>query len=182
MLDLTGLKTLSIQGINLVKLTLNGTQIWKKGYKNWVPYSINADGSIYNNGLGYKNGYRIRSGGAEGAASNASCTGYIPAKAGYVIKMSGWNAREPDAGASNAINVSDSSFTNLGQAVSNSSTGYGIFEELYPTYGWSSIVENPTGVYSWTVPPDASIAYIRVTGFTKADGSKMIVTVNEEIT
>ena len=41
--------------------------------------------------------------------------------------------------------------------------------------------EEKTGVYVWTVPPDASIAYIRVTGFTGKQGEKMIVTLNEEI-
>ena len=34
--------------------------------KNWVPYSTEADGiTIYNDGLGYKEGYRLSSSGAE---------------------------------------------------------------------------------------------------------------------
>jgi hypothetical protein len=48
-------------------------------YKNWVKYSTESDGiTIYNGGLGYKDGYRIRSGGAESGTKNGVCTGYIP--------------------------------------------------------------------------------------------------------
>ena len=161
----------------------DGLLLWKSGYKNWVPYSTEADGvTIYNGGLGYKNGYRVRSGGAEGASENASCSGFFPLKAGDTVRMSGYDAL--NAAAENAINVYDSSKTNLGQAVANyANAGHGIFGSGGSGYGygWNTVVENPSGVYVWVAPPVADIAFMRVTGLTK-DGSKMIVTVNEEIT
>lgn len=153
--------------------------------KNWVKYSTESDGTtIYNGGLGYKDGYRVRSGGAEATNDYSTVTGYIPAKAGDVIRIGGANFAGTTT--SNAINVSDASFTNIGQVVGNVSTGYGIFASTYSSYGYASVVEESTGIFKWVVPPDSSIAYIRVTAETYSDGSahgeNLIVTVNEEIT
>jgi hypothetical protein len=46
--------------------------------------------SIYNNGLGYKQGYRVRSAGAEEAA-NSIISGYIKVKDNDIIRISGFN-------------------------------------------------------------------------------------------
>lgn len=55
-------------------------------YTNKMPLSINSDGSAYNNGLGYKTGYRLNSSGVETAAgSNLAVTGFIPAKLNDII-------------------------------------------------------------------------------------------------
>lgn len=187
MIDLSTLKELIIDGIKLVELYINGVLVWKSGPKNWVPYSTESDGkTIYNGGLGYKNGYRIRSGGAEGSHAGATCTGYIPIKAGDVIRMSGYDALVTNNG--NAINVFDKNYTNLGQVTSGSAAyGYGIFATTWPDYNWAKskgVKEESPGVYAWTVPPDDSIAFARVTGYnaSKEPGASMIVTINEEIT
>lgn len=161
-----------------------GTVLWEAvAYINWVFRSIETDGTIYNDGLGYKNGYRIRSSGAEGTLADAACTGYIPVNGGGAVRISGCDFLT--SGTGNAINASDATFTNLGQIVSNyPSAGYGIFANggAYQSYCFDTIVEESSGVYKWIVPPSESgIAYIRVTGLT-ADGSTLIVTVNEEIT
>lgn len=164
----------------------DGTVLWTAGYVNQVPLSIDSSGEIYN-GTGYKNGYRIRSGGAEGALGDAVCTGFIPVSGGDVVRLSGWTFSHVTAG--NAINLADSAFTNLGQVTSQGNE-YGIMASTYKAYGWSSVVEESDGVWKWVVPPAASgVAYIRVSGFdnsTYADetlvGTRMIVTVNEEIT
>ena len=152
-------------------------------YKNWVLHSINQDGTIYN-GVGYKNGYRVRSGSAEGQDAYASCTGFIPAKEGDVIRMSGYNIHKN--GVQNAINVYAADFGHWGQIVANSPDGgYHQFGTVWKEYGWNSCYEEPSGVLNWVVPPNIEnikAAYIRVTGYTDADGSKMIVTVNESIT
>lgn len=155
-------------------------------YTNQVPISVDENGAIYN-GVGYKNGYRVRSGGAEAAVDHASCTGFIPLKAGDIVRMSGYNAL--NASAQNAINVYNVNYENLGQVVGNhADAGYGIFAYggAGYGYGWNTVVENPSGVYVWVVPPVTDIAFMRVTGFTPledggTDGSKMIVTVNERI-
>lgn len=161
----------------------DGLVLWTAGYVNMVPLSTNSDGTIYN-GIGYKNDYRVRSGGAEAVAVNASCSGFIPVKGGDVVRVGGINFAFDRT--DNAINVNDSGLTNLGQLVANvANGGYGIFSGGggYYAYGWQSVVEESDGVWKWIVPPAASgVAYIRVTGYTGGDGSKMIVTVNEEIT
>lgn len=187
-MDLSAYKELSIDGIALKSLSVNGIEIWRKGYTNWVPLSINADGTSYNGGLGYKNGYRIRSGGAEAVDDSTSCTGFIPVSAGDVVRVSGWDFwGDGNSSSGDSINVSDSSFTNLGQNASNSSYGYGIFtkgQPYYDEYGFYSVVEEKTGVWKWVVPPEESgVAYIRVCGneLYNPPGAEMIVTINEEI-
>lgn len=159
----------------------DGLVLWKAGYINQVPLSINADGSIYNDGLGYKTGYRIRSGGAETALNGCTITGYIRVNAGDVVRFYDMtNANLIASGT--AINASDANFTNIGQAASNAN--YGIFFGDYSAYAWSSAVDEGDGVYRWIVPPAASgVAYIRVGIYntTTAVGENMIVTINEEI-
>ncbi len=176
------LKSLTIPEGEVTKIAVGGVTIWEN-MKNWVKFSTEADGvTIYNGGLGYKDGYRIRSGGAEASIDGASCTGFIPLKAGDVVRMSGYDALYD--GSQNAINVYNADKENLGQAVGNAAaSGYGIFANSgsYPSYGWASVTENPDGVYVWVAPPHDPIAFMRVTGYTLDEGSKMIVTVNQEI-
>jgi hypothetical protein len=108
-MDLRNLKKLTVGGISLKQLLVNGIQVWKSGYKNWVKFSTEADGkTIYNGGLGYKDGYRIRSGGAEAAASDSICTGYIPFKKGDILRIS---PAFTGLNTSNALNFSNASFT-----------------------------------------------------------------------
>lgn len=183
-MDFSNLKSLTIPEGEVKEISVGGVVIWKSGYTNFVPLSTEADGkTIYNNGLGYKDGYRIRSGGAEGTDSNASHTGFIPIKGGNIVRFSGYDASEVTV--ANAINVYDANHAVLGQITSSASTyGYGFFQNTWIEYNWNNakgVKEEKTGIYVWTVPPDASIAYMRVTGYTGGDGSKMIVTVNEEI-
>lgn len=184
-------KSLEIPEGIVTKITdENGLILWQEevvptGPTNQVPISTESDGvTIYNGGLGYKNGYRIRSGGAEGEASTASHTGFIPVKPGDVVRISGFIFSS--ATSENAVNVYDSSFTNLGQMTpSYAAAGYGIFAAsgAWVAYSWSSVEEESSGVWKWVVPPvESGVAYIRVTGLTQGDGSVMLVTVNEEIT
>lgn len=161
--------------------------LWKSKYINRVTLSINADGTIYNNGLGYKNGYRVRSGGAEIAQDISACTGFIPVKGGDVIRIYGWTRYQYPNNSSNAINVANSSFANIGQIGSSS---YGIFASGggYTNYDMKTIEDGADGVSKWIVPPDESgVTYIRVSGYNDKEpnrynvGSYLIVTINEEI-
>ena len=166
-----------------VKRILSGASVlWKSGYVNQVPLSTEADGkTIYNGGLGYKNGYRVRSGGGEGATNQGACSGFIPVKGGDIVRMSGWDfSYEANE---NAINVADSTHTNIGQFTMNPAQ-YGIFTSAYQAYSYNSVIQEKTGVWKWVVPPAASgVAYIRVSAYNGKGnhGSKMIVTINEEI-
>lgn len=182
-IDFSLFKSLTVAGVTLKQLFINGVQVWKSGYKNWVRYSTEADGvKIYNGGLGYKNGYRVRSGGAEGEQYQGSCTGFIPVKGGDVIRISGCDFDTSSNG--NAINVSDSSRTNIGQFTMLPAS-YGILNSPYGAYHHDSVVKEKDGVWKWVVPPAASgVAFIRVSGFNieaTYPGADMIVTVNEEI-
>lgn len=184
-MDFTTLKKLNIGGIGLVQLFINGVQVWKSGPKNWVKYSTEADGvTIYNGGLGYKDGYRVRSGGAEGAQVTASCIGFIPFKKGDVLRIypafTGMNAV-------NAINFADASFTNLGQRTDNGgcygicSTNSNLWKECETAVDGVSVVDISD------IPNAGDVAYVRISnnigdiGHKITTGADMIVTVNEEI-
>lgn len=181
MMDFSKFKKLTIGGVELKQLFINGVQVWKSGYKNWVRYSTEADGvTIYNGGLGYKDGYRIRSGGGEGATSYGSCTGFMPVKGGDIVRFGGWDFAK--VANENAINVSNSDFENIGQTAGLGNYGILAPNGAYGAYNIDSIVKESDTVYRWVVPPAASgVAYIRVSGYTRKGGSKMIVTINEEI-
>ena len=178
-------KTWAVLAGVVKKLTCGGVTLWKDSPKNWVEFSTEADGvTIYNGGLGYKDGYRVRSGGAETAQSNARCTGFMPVKPGDVIRISGVLFSEKSTG--NAINVSTSDYTNVGQLTSSyPEGGYGWMATFWLDYSWKSVIEESTGIWRWVVPPKdpnvGEVAYIRVTGMKKGDDSKLIVTINEEI-
>lgn len=186
MIDFGTVKEITIPEGVVLKIMSGSKLLWEKiKFTNQVPYSTESDGvTIYNGGLGYKNGYRVRSGGAEAAISTASCTGYIKVSPGDIIRLSGWDFSY--VSTANAINASDSGFTNLGQITGTETDGYsyGIFAGggAYEGFDHKTITEETTGVWKWIVPPAASgVAYIRVSGYTDGDGSGMIVTVNEEI-
>lgn len=182
MMDFTKTKKLTIGGVELKQLFINGIQVWKSGYKNWVKYSTEADGvTIY--GLdydgdgkndGYKDGYRIRSSGAEIAQTGGRITGYVPVAAGDVVRLYGWNFSY--ASAINAVNFSDGSFANLGQ-FTQQPAGYGICRGNIPK------VTVTNDVYQFTVPNNANIRNMRVSaqqGYNTLPPD-MIVTINEEI-
>lgn len=121
-MDFSKIKRFHMDGIELKSISINGVHVWT-GYKNWVKYSTESDGvTIYNNGLGYKDGYRVRSGGAEvEQGSTTSCTGFIPFKKGDVLRI---YPQFHGLNIVNAINYANASFQNIGQATG--SGGYGI--------------------------------------------------------
>lgn len=186
MIDFSKAKFMSIpEGkVSTIHRKSDDLLLWKS-VKNWVRYSTEADGvTIYNGGLGYKSGYRVRSGGAEIAVDNASCTGYIPVMPGDVVRVSGVNNKW-GSGYHNAFNAYYDDFTLAGQVAGNNSN-YNQFNRSgsWLEYGCESVVQLENG-HEWVVPRVASstgkyCAYIRVTGNT-SDGSKLIVTINEEI-
>lgn len=150
-------------------------------YTNQVPISTDESGNIYN-GTGYKNGYRVRSGGAEGEAKSV-CTGFIPAKPGNVMYL-----QCPTDGVfltttatGSAINIYNASKTHLGQMATNAL--YGNFQNT--ANKWEDI-QKVNGVFQYTIPSNVGeVAFIRVTvGFPSGiepTGADLIITINEEI-
>lgn len=177
----SNLKALTIPEGEVTKITSGGVTLWEKPptMKNWVKYSTESDGTtIYNGGLGYKYGYRVRSGGAEAAQAYRTCTGFIPVKPLSVIRISG--TKQTDAAS--AINVSDASFTNIGQVAGNGN--YGIFNESSTVGYRHDTITQKNGYWEWIVPPaSCGVAYIRVTNFVEneAEASNMIITVDQDI-
>lgn len=183
-MNLNGMKSISINGVEMKKITVGSVVMWIRAIVNWVRKSINPDGTIYNS-IGYKDGYRIRSGGAEGEAVNTTCTGFIKVAAGDVVRFSGrpWF---DGTSANNALNASDAGFNNIGQFTMGQNAQYGIFlEAAWKPYSASSIVEEKPGVWRWVVPPtESGVAYIRITAADATgatSGADMIVTINEDI-
>lgn len=185
-MDFRNFKKLNLGGIDLKQLFIGADQVWKAGYKNWVRYSTESDGkTIYNGGLGYKNGYRIRSGGVEGAQRDAACTGFMPFKKGDIM----YNYPAFHGGnVDNAINFANASFENIGQMTASGAL-YGICAK---GSGWAASLQNVSGVSVLDVSGASNandIAYVRITNSINAGangagvttGAQFIVTINEEI-
>lgn len=58
-------------------------------YTNAVPLSTDASGNIYNNGLGYKDGYSMSSSNTEVEYGGFTLTGFIPVQKGVTIRLAG---------------------------------------------------------------------------------------------
>lgn len=179
-MDFANLKSLAIPEGEVKEIYCGDVLLWKGGYTNLVPLSTEADGvTIYNGGLGYKNHCRVRSGGAEGEATNSVCTGFIPFVKGdklYIYPaFTGQNIN-------NAINFADKTFTNLGQ-VTDSGNQYGICSGHLAAFKTS--VVNGVSVLDLsenTVSGVENIAFVRITNdYNVAKGAEMIITKNEEI-
>lgn len=182
-MDFENIKSITIPEGEVVEITCNGVVLWKGGHTNLVPLSTEADGkTIYNGGLGYKDKYRVRSGGADGAADNAVCIGFIPFVKGdklYIYPpFTGQNIN-------NAINFYDGSYTHLGQ-VTDSGALYGICVNTGTAF--KTKVVNGVSVLdisAVTASGVEDIAYVRVTNDRYAcendSGAGMIIAKNEEI-
>lgn len=151
-------------------------------YTNQVPISIDTDGSIYN-GVGYIDKYRLSSSGALKSNTYSVATGFIPAKPGDTIRIGGlvWHT---DNHAANYLCAYDADFNYIGATYRVAST--------YGTRIWDTreLVDGVAIIKLLSTV--TNIAYIRVSTIgehestttgtpTKQDGSKLIVTVNQEI-
>lgn len=144
-------------------------------YTNQIPISQDANGNVYNV-TGYKNDVRLNSSGAEVEMAYAIVTGYIPVKAGDVIRFSGVYVDGTSGGQNSWFYANDK--TNRlyfltpymfyqGQTYANN----------YVPYDYDA---NSQTLYSITVPNDSRIAYVRFT-LHGSSGADAIITVNEII-
>lgn len=172
-MDFLNIKELIIPEGLVTKIVSAGVTLWEATrYKNWVPYSIDTDGSIYD-GRGYKDNSRLSSSGGVSAQSESTTTGFIQAKAGDTIRIKGglWYNTKVSI---NYIIAYNSSFSKVYTA--NSQGGYqtSTLIESMSLDGDVSVVKLKSGL---------TYEYIRLSinenGIT---GANLIVTVNEEIT
>ena len=178
-------KALSIPEGIVTKIESLGKILWQAiAYKNWIPYSVDTNGSPYNGGLGYKIGYRVRSGGVEAPLDGQACSGFMPCKGGDVLRFGFSNFASvwtDDNILNTYLNFSDNSKTNLGQMTSQPAN-YGIFEKMPNEY---KNIKKVNGFWEYTVVDGYNIGFVRFTiphkDSTHNDPTKFIVTVNEEI-
>lgn len=151
-------------------------------YTNQIPLSTDEVGSIYND-TGYMTDHRINSSGAVATAEsggigldNCFVTGFIPVKGGDVIRLKGAYI-EGESGAANTYCYKENR-TVTGVAL----TPYQLVHNYNDTvneFGPLNYNSELNRLYSFTVPDNSEIAYMRLTLFGNA--ADAIVTVNEPI-
>lgn len=147
-------------------------------FTNKVPTSISENGSVFN-GTGYQNDMRVRSGGALTGHSGFVATGFIPVKAGDVIRFTCDNWATANSGSTiNFGYISSGAFTSIGSYTTQPAT-YGIYQDSSKVNSDNIPSEESPGIWKVTVPNDSSITYLRMSCY--GTGADLIVTVNEEI-
>ncbi len=181
MIDFAGVKAITIpEGkVKLITRKSDGVVLWKGGYKNWARYSTEDDGvTIYNGGKGYKDGYRVRSGGADAQNDTTSITGYMP-----FVKGDKMYIYPPFVGlnVNNTVNFYDNTYACLGQ-ITDAGTYYGFCTTDFKTKVLNGV--SVLDISQVTVSGIDSVAYVRVGNYIGGairSGSEMIITINEEI-
>lgn len=144
-------------------------------YTNLVPTSIDASGNIFNT-VGYKDGYRINSSGAEAEGSHMSVTGFIPYTHGQTIRLGGANIAFNAYGCMMYFYHSDKS--------TYGGLDYGKVGNT--TFGtWDTTEDNTAFAFT----PAAGqfyndVAYVRISASVRNagdTGAGMIVTIDEKI-
>ncbi len=188
MIDLSGYKKLTIGGVELKKLAVNGVDVWTSHeYTNWVPLSTDTDGSIYN-GVGYKNNVRLSSsGGISSSAQNGSTTtGFIPINGAVdVVRLKGVQWLNVPTDGHHYFNYYDSNKKFLGYMSSGMYDHGANYSHIFTVTRDANGVEtmawnNNYGTTNSLLQCVRSASYVRITA--KGDGANMIVTINEEIT
>lgn len=138
-------------------------------YTNWVKKAINADGTIYNNGKGYKEGYRLNSGGQEVSYTGYDITGYIPAVRGDIIRFR--NVKfQPGESAYLARYRSTFEFHSI--------TGYASASNLS---AWEPVFDENGNLLQVTIPSAISTSAVYFRFSVQDINENSIITVNEKI-
>ena len=147
------------------------------GPTNLLTAAIDTDGSIYN-GVGYLTGYRL-GGGANGAMSGYTVTGYMPAGDGtsFVIRTS--NKYGISSSAYSRVALYDASFTFITgaeiQLAASTLTNAGYTYETGDQGGFTMI-----DLTSWR-KNYSNAAYWRMSTASTCIDSSTVITLNEEI-
>lgn len=146
----------------------DGVVLWQKKYVNMVPLSTTNDGKTIYNGTGFKNDTRLNSSAVDTTLAGYAVCGFIPVKAGDVVRMKGltWDA---DHQTGCYFITFDSSFAKLKyERPKEGSTA-----DITASVDANGVVVVQLESYA------TSVRYIRMSAYGK--GENMIVTVNEEI-
>lgn len=191
MIDFSKIKKLTVDGVDLKSLAINGIQVWKAiTFKNLVPESTDTDGSIYNK-TGYKDNTRLSSsGGVSGSAQNGSVTtGFIPFHGDEdIIRLKGveWIDTTKNYGGHFYFVFYKADKTGGGNNgyFSSQQISAGTFDHIITATrdanGVETFVFNKEyGTSNVLLENIRSASYVRITAHGK--GADMIVTINEEI-
>lgn len=148
---------------------------------NLIRKSINADGTPYNNGIGWKTNYRLNSSGAEVATDGIEVTGFMPVNRDDVIYLKGITI--PYTGANNIyqyLALYDSNFGKiLSPQIASNVGNYGATKYDEENNLIEVNVEQFLAYYDTTEAERAAVAYFRISAEEISNSS--IITVNELI-
>ena len=137
-------------------------------YTNQLFTSTDSDGTtIYNNGTGYKTGYRLNSSNAESAQTGFCVTGYIPCAPGDIVRLKNisFNANGASIGSVKIVAYKSDKTVLSSCAVGNMTAVSGIFDDTGNLTQFTTV---------------ANCHYFRLSCYDINANS--IITVNEEIT
>lgn len=142
-------------------------------YTNLVPASIDSSGNVYN-GKGYKENYRLSSGGGESQTNGAVVSGFIPYN-GQVIRS--WGATSSSAGSSgNYVGFYDASFAKLYVAAgTHDGVTYSAVSGKY------QMLVDPSGMSGGNQNLVSQAKYIRCSLAVCSDPAVFTVTLDEPI-
>lgn len=150
-------------------------------YTNWLPLATDTDRkTVFNNGLGYINGYRLNSSGVQTSCSGMMVTGFIPVKYGDIIRLKG--VAPSTTTYSNNFCFYDSTNTHLAQ----SGHGKDAFVDGYTGTKGVTFTLLEDGIWELTVDTTqlkcaSSITNCDTFRYNCGDFTNAIITVNEEI-
>lgn len=197
MIDFAEYKRITIPegSVKQIARASDGLVLWKAGYINQVPLSIDTDVEVFNGGLGYQNNQELSgSSGAQRSNTNTTVTGFIPVKQGDTIRIKGCNWYS--TAQSNYIVAYTSSFEHWSTTQTQGTHYYNTTNNPK-----KFAIERSSNGGSMDISSDVStiviatnygaddgydkIAYIRISvrgnGVDAVEGAELIVTVNEEI-
>ena len=137
-------------------------------YTNQLFTSTDSDGTtIYNNGTGYKTGYRLNSSNAESAQTGFCVTGYIPCAPGDIVRLKNisFNANGASIGSVKIVAYKSDKTVLSSCAVGNMTAVSGVFDDTGNLTQFTTV---------------ANCHYFRLSCYDINANS--IITVNEEIT
>lgn len=146
-------------------------------YTNQIPISTDTDGTIFNS-VGYQSGYRLGSSGTLSGQSGSYVTGFIPCKAGDVVRMKNvtfqYGVTTAPTSSNQRLSFYDSSKTHLVQT--NATALAGVCSGVK---GDDNIWTEFTVKSTMSGTDCSGVAYFRINA--AYIGADSIITVNEEI-
>jgi hypothetical protein len=152
--------------------------VWEVGgsVTNILPLAVNSDGTLYNGGKGYKEGYRLNSSGAETAQTGMNVTGFMPVKWGEDVYLSGISMlpNNSSTGRYVYVNLYGSDFTSRGRISGNNSAWPSASNSMEMDAS-GNVTRFTLDSTNFTLMANFEIAYMRLSA-QGIDGNSIIAT------